>query len=287
MTHASRAALTALLESLPEPERAPVGSLVRSVSVGSAPLVAPPARGGLLRRRRPTPPAPPPPTTSYLGGHPFLPPGEPWPRDHRGRDLDFVAQVSFAEVTPVPGFPTEGLLQVFTAPEDGWLPAVPGAAPGTEGLHLRWFGAERLADAASAPASDTPAPVSDATPVETPGPHPLRFEPEVQLPLGWENLEPDVARAPDAFAALARLLEEDREDLLEPLGATGDVRVGGWPSVVQGAPRVPPGRSAVLLLELHSTGLLMWGDVGTAQVFGDPGELAAGRLDGLWWDWAC
>ena len=288
---ASDPALTALLDALPDADREAVRRLVRPVAVGAAPpVVVEPQRRGLLRRRstaaaeRPAPAV----TDSYLGGHPFLPSGSAWPRDQQDRDLDFVAQVSFAEVPSPPGFPSAGMLQVFTVPEHGWLPGEPDVGSGTAGLHLCWVDGDRLAaEARSAPPSTAPAPRSEATPVETPGPHPLTFEATVQVPLGWENLQPDVDATPEAFAAIERLLEHECDDLPEPLGADGDVRVGGWPDFMQGAPDVPPGRAHTLLLELRSTGLLMWGDVGTAQIFGDPAELAAGGLDGVWWDWAC
>ena len=55
--------------------------------------------------------------TSKLGGVPFTPAGHPWPRTGRdgdGTPYHFVAQVNFAEAPPLPGFPSAGILQVFS-----------------------------------------------------------------------------------------------------------------------------------------------------------------------------
>ena len=65
--------------------------------------------------------------------------------------------------------------------------------------------------------------------------------------------------------------------------------VGGYPTFVQGDPRPGHrGRETTLLVNLDCTGdLFMFGDAGSAQLFGNPAALAAGKLDSLWWNWSC
>jgi uncharacterized protein YwqG len=53
-----------------------------------------------------------------IGGPVWLPEGEAWPADARGVPLEFVAQVDFAELPPLPDFPTSGLLQFFVGRDD-------------------------------------------------------------------------------------------------------------------------------------------------------------------------
>lgn len=50
---------------------------------------------------------------SKVGGVPYLPLGEEWPLDSCDDPLAFLAQIDCADLTPLPGFPHEGLLQFF------------------------------------------------------------------------------------------------------------------------------------------------------------------------------
>ena len=276
-------ALEALLAAAPE--RSGVRSLVRP---GAAGLVRDDAtRTGLLRRRTPVCP---PVTGSYVGGHPFQGEGAEWPQDADGWPMHFVVQVNFADVPPLPGFPTGGLLQMFVR-DDPVHGLTFDDTAGTRGLLCRWVGEDELAQPV-ATSPDDQVFTSEHTPLAEPQ-HPvaLDFVEVPMLPLGWENLEADVAAAPEAFAALEELLENE-EDLVEAVevavsedGRWSGVQVGGWPAFVQGAPAVPEGRSRRLLLGLAG-GLFAWGDIGTAHLFGDPERLAAGHVEDLWWEWS-
>lgn len=73
-------------------------------------------------------------------------------------------------------------------------------------------------------------------------------------------------------------------------------KVGGYAHAVQVSPvmSVPdddeePDPASRLLLQLDSDvdRWTEWGDVGTAQLFGDPEVLARGDVSSLWWHWAC
>ena len=59
------------------------------------------------------------PTTSKLCGTPYLPEHSPYP-SFDGDPLLFIAQFNFAELPPLPGFPTAGLLQLFLPDDDDW-----------------------------------------------------------------------------------------------------------------------------------------------------------------------
>ncbi|NYD58997.1 uncharacterized protein YwqG [Nocardioides marinisabuli] len=270
-------------------EAAPPGSGVRSLlRPCAAGLVSEDTeRTGVLRRRTPVAP---PVTGSYVGGHPFLPDDAEWPRDPDEWPMHFVLQVAFADVPALPGFPREGLLQMFVR-DDSTHGLTFDDTAGTRGLLCRWYDAAALARPVEV-TSTTPVFTSDDSPLADPQ-HPvaLEFTSIWSLPLGWENLADDVAAAPEAFAALEELLET-REDLVEALeqavaehGRWSGVHVGGWPSFVQGAPDVPAYGSSQLLVGMAG-GLFEWGDVGNAHLFGDPEALAAGDVSRLWWEWA-
>lgn len=55
-----------------------------------------------------------------IGGPVWLREGEAWPVDAEGAPLEFVAQVDFAELPPLPDFPTAGLLQFFVGSSDAF-----------------------------------------------------------------------------------------------------------------------------------------------------------------------
>ena len=55
---------------------------------------------------------------SRMGGPVWLPEGEGWPRDAKGRPLSFLAQIDFAELPPLEDYPTSGVLQFFIGRDD-------------------------------------------------------------------------------------------------------------------------------------------------------------------------
>lgn len=68
---------------------------------------------------RPDPAAPIRPDGCRLGGAVWLAGGEDWPVDPAGEPFDFIAQIDFAELPPLGGFPASGVLQFFTQRDDG------------------------------------------------------------------------------------------------------------------------------------------------------------------------
>jgi uncharacterized protein YwqG len=66
----------------------------------------------------PAGPAPATPAGTRIGGPVWLATGEAWPADAGGRPMSFLAQVDFAELPPLPDYPTSGVLQFFIARDD-------------------------------------------------------------------------------------------------------------------------------------------------------------------------
>ena len=55
---------------------------------------------------------------SKFGGLPYLPKGLEYPKAANGKYLFLLAQINFAEVPPLEGFPTQGILQFFLGDDD-------------------------------------------------------------------------------------------------------------------------------------------------------------------------
>lgn len=224
-------------------------------------------------------------TQSCVGGCPFLPEGAPWPT-YDGDRLSFLAQVDFAEVPPLPGFPRAGLLQWFVA-RTGSYGMTYDESAGTVGFEARWYSAQDLT----------------ARPQLAPG-DPLPFASRSPGPAGdggWgravaftlEDGVPSREELDSLEIASYRLLREADPDweLYEsddnPQSYGSGSKVGGYPYPVQNDPRYRfPDRCPTLLVQLDAD-LVMWGDAGAAQLFGDPAALGRGDLSSTWWDWAC
>ena len=58
------------------------------------------------------------PTQSRIGGTPYWKKGEAFPLDSEGTPLAFLAQINFAEVPAFENFPTDGILQFFIGTDD-------------------------------------------------------------------------------------------------------------------------------------------------------------------------
>lgn len=275
------APIAALLEAADPADRDALAALVAPVAGGAAAGESP-RRWGRIRKA-----AAPEVTDSYVGGHPFLPAGAQWPLGANGQVMHFVAQVNFAEVPPLPGFPASGLLQMFVEADDTWGLTFDDTM-GVVGFHCRWHTAADLRQPSTATSSSPiPVPLDAYSPVaDSTTPRRIEFTPTRMLPQGWEHLDTDAARHPRGFEVLAELWEEE-EGLADATLDGWDVQVGGWPSFVQAPPPVPADRASHLILAFGSNDLMMWGDVGTAHLFGDPSALAQGDLSGLWWEWAC
>jgi uncharacterized protein YwqG len=224
-------------------------------------------------------------TQSCVGGCPFLPEDVAWPT-YDGDHMSFLAQVNFAEVASLPGFPTSGLLQWFVASTGNYGMTYDETA-GTVGFEARWY------------------PVQDLTvrPRFTPG-ETLPFSPRNPGPAGhggWgtavafaiEDGVPSREEIDSLEVPGYRLLREadpdweiyDSDDNPLPYGSGS--KGGGYPYPVQNDPRFGfPDRCPTLLIQLDAE-FTMWGDAGAAQLFGDPGALGRGDVSSLWWDWAC
>jgi uncharacterized protein YwqG len=77
-----------------------------------------------------------------IGGPVWLPEGEAWPADPQGCPLEFVAQVDFGELPPLPDFPTTGLLQFFVGRDDRFGADLDDPARGTARVFWRPDGIE-------------------------------------------------------------------------------------------------------------------------------------------------
>ncbi len=230
--------------------------------------------------------------TSLLGGTPYLPVGTPWPAVD-GEPAQFVCQVDFAEVPPLPGFPAAGLLQWFVPADerfddddddDGLVPATA----------CRWFAQ------AAAPSWEPDGPAARLPFGIAPGTS-LAFRASRSLP-SWDELPEDVqALAVWPMVAAAYRDKNSRQrrgydgvrgyegivrnqDTETDFGLTSTSMIGGYadelPDTVRDAEQ--------LILQLFTGYLTGYadhrGDI-VGELWGDPRAVAAGDLSQLRHRW--
>ncbi|QGN32066.1 DUF1963 domain-containing protein [Microlunatus sp. Gsoil 973] len=240
------------------------------------------------------------PTQSFLTGHPYLPAGSTWPEGRHGPQV-FVAQINFAEVGQLPGFPTSGLLQWFVDPDDSYGLTFDDTA-GATGFSVRWY-PEPSAPSLARPDAPTPVDQAEEVPMEFVGPTAVTFRPGASIP-SWDEL-PAALRQDTVWERVAMAFGENRSEpafvydeyvrggtAVLPDNGTGS-KIGGYPTFTQQDPRgsgdyPEPGTPAAgLLIELDSMDVGGWGDSGVAHLFGDPVALARGDLSGIRYHWDC
>ncbi|WP_261663587.1 YwqG family protein [Deinococcus sp. Marseille-Q6407] len=232
---------------------------------------------------------------SKVGGVPYRPRGMAWPTDTETGPLTLLAQLNFAALPPLPGFPTRGILQFFIGRTDVYGCTFLGTDQGErEVFQTRWFPdpGDDLTQLDTDPAGVPPLDEEFFSPLEagaggrlegTLASQPLTaadrlFEGVVGLDLL------DDAASPDPERTLGEWLEENGRELL---GAGGH-QLGGYPSFTQADPRGPDD-PRILLLQLDSDDDLglMWGDMGIANFFIYPEDLARCDFSRVAYNWDC
>ena len=236
------------------------------------------------------------PRLSKVGGRAYWAAGRDYPRDPQGRPLFLLAQVDFAELPAMPGYPRRGLLQFFVAADDYY-----GA--GLDRAH----GADRMQALAEPrgfrlvywPSTDAAAvaPPAEALkgeglPFDPARPRRIRFVADHETiggnDAGFERL---LGRKVDGLIADYRKAhpEADAEELGDEVAAyleRAGHKLGGYPDFTQSDPRAA-GDRRVLLLQLDSDEALMWGDSGIANFFIDPDDLARADFSRVAYHWDC
>nr|WP_042178819.1 DUF1963 domain-containing protein [Kibdelosporangium sp. MJ126-NF4]CTQ99137.1 hypothetical protein [Kibdelosporangium sp. MJ126-NF4] len=235
-----------------------------------------------------------------------------WPQ-YNGVPMFCVAQINFADVGPLPGFPAAGVLQWFVGADSPSFGLTFGDKEGIDGFEVRWYTdtAARTVAPPSAPmpwhvVSQEPGVYTPFTPTEPRG---VMFEIGRALPRLAEfdlDGEADLAPLVRELAKLSGERGDDPVDLLyngwnfHILNVEGPFRddfvfrssLGGSAHVTQDDPRGysnyppigdPAGHVLITIDEdVYQRG---WGDHGIAHLFGDPAAVARGDLSSVRYYW--
>jgi uncharacterized protein YwqG len=222
---------------------------------------------------------------SKFGGHPYWPANKPYPVDGNGKYMYLLAQLNFAQIPPLEGYPEKGLLQFYLADDDlyGLDFNQPTAqtnfrvvyfentdAPALENFHFLETQVQEC-----------------ALPVETS--MQLRFTTDTD----YYSFS-DVRFPQDRFDELVpeeppvkgqRSLYNEVEDVFD---ATGH-KIGGYAYFTQDDPRNNEAyKDYILLLQIDSQGNeICWGDFGVGNFFIHPNDLKRKDFSKVLYNWDC
>lgn len=228
---------------------------------------------------------------SKVGGQAYWPEGHEYPRGEDGQPLFLLAQIDFANIPRLEGYPDSGLLQFFIANNDYY-----GANFDTGPAHFSEQKDFRVVywPAPLAPAGQRRVQSGGAEvylPMDPAKPRRMRFTSGSETMGAGDAgipaiLGQDVYPLAEAYAERHRLPEDAVVDaLFTHLSRTGH-KLGGYPYFTQEDPR-QAGDPRVLLLQLDSDDEMMWGDVGVGNFFIHPDDLARRDFSRVMYNWDC
>ena len=214
------------------------------------------------------------PWQTQFGGQPYGVDAEDFPRGSDGRPLTFLAQLNFAELPALAGYPTEGLLQFFLGADDIFGISYDATVPST--FHVRYH---PVIAPDWQPQTELGAVDEDETPLHRPLTGLFATGTLDRMPLtpGDRRLVPLVGQ--DVFETT----DFGLSSVSSPLGT----RIGGYPFIVFAIDDREDDKD-LLLLQCDSDGHAMeWGDGGAAQFFISADDLAARDFSRVQYTWNC
>ncbi|MFG5380995.1 YwqG family protein [Yoonia sp. R2-816] len=225
---------------------------------------------------------------SSIGGRPSLPADAPWPQDANGKPMIFLAQINYADMPPLDGYPAQGVLSFFVMDDNLNGCAFPSLA--NKGFHVAYH-----EDAEALVRQDLPDGGWEFTPFND------------ELTLKGRRLTGQVATGPVSpnSTAVRELTEgwypdcpgELWDTLHEDLTAAkpSEIYYGGHPDFTQEDFRrtgTDPELSEVLLqlgfvLDRETGVEICWGDTGEACFLTSKADLADRRFDKVAYNWDC
>ncbi|MDF1738719.1 MAG: YwqG family protein [Verrucomicrobiales bacterium] len=238
--------------------------------------------------------------SKFFGRSFYLPKGKSFPKDKKDRPMALLAQINFAESPPLEGYPQSGLLQIFiSAHDDHYGSHFEGFSEGFDfasqnGYEVRFY-----------PEIDT-----DEANLETDFtflPHPgnetgdmVLLPGEVECGLKFSRM--DHLATPSDYRFKRYFPSEffdqfpglDRYEAMDAAYESQETfghQIGGYASFTQTDPRsyAAPDKDWKLLLQIDSDNesKIMWGDVGIANFFITPGDLAKRDFSKVIYNWDC
>ena len=217
-------------------------------------------------------------SNSYVGKKFFSTKTAPLP-EINGKPAIFLIQINFKEVAEVfelPGFPKTGILQWFCGDDKSYGLFDEERKFTQNGILVRYLSEENI---------ESDGEWIDISSIT----HPSRLPAGVskRLIFSYKEIFPMVEDSTEE-ELFSRFSEEEIEEYYEENieNSSGGNHLGGYPFFVQFDPRNPKDPHDLILQLDFEDDIFMFGDCGSAQLFGYPEKIVTGEAKFLW-DWAC
>ncbi len=250
-----------------------------------------------------------------LGGTPYLPKGFEYPTvregEHMGKPLRMLAQINFAKLPPMEGFPEKGILQFYAGCDGDELIGMDFNDGFNQNTFRVIFHSEIIEDVTKIySAKDMPSFDDDELMFPYKGRYLLKVAEEAEAhPISasdyhfqravLEAYNKTFGTTYDSVFGMAEtnsIYQHDKElcDLLYETRQLSGSGVGGYPYFTQSDPREYDDKAAkcnILLFQLDSEGggddMIMWGDSGVGNFFIREEDLAARDFSNVLYNWDC
>ncbi|MGM9478077.1 YwqG family protein [Pedobacter sp. GSP4] len=223
---------------------------------------------------------------SSFGSYPCLPKGFDYPRDKNGNFMYPLAQINFSEFPPLENFPKSGYLQFYIAADDMYGISFEEKVPSD--IKVLFFEESDLASANEDLSFLDEVLGSGLSPVDEP--HALSFELKTEYDgLGDVNgLSEEDFNLNGILAANPKIKKQIEDAVYENFSPTGH-KLGGYAYFTQWDPRDAkvPQSNYILLFQMDSDDHIIWGDLGVANFFIDPVDLANKDFSRVFYHWDC
>jgi uncharacterized protein YwqG len=223
---------------------------------------------------------------SKIGGLPYWPKDQVYPRNPAGNPLFFLAQLNFREIPALPGFPLSGILQFFILNDDLYGMNM-DQLDDNQNFRVVYHTEPLLADELLESAFPFWPQPWGYTPIPGDASFALDFAVDEEW-LGPPDYWFDEVY-PEAFLTALGEKQEEAMDFFYELGSkSSGHKVGGYAFFTQCDPRkleIP----MQLLFQLDSDNDIdsMWGDMGIGNFFILPEDLKTLRFDRVLFHWDC
>jgi uncharacterized protein YwqG len=226
---------------------------------------------------------------SKLGGYPAIPKGYDYPKDSQGNYLYPLAQINFAELPALPGYPTSGIVQFYIAEDDLYGMNFDDGQEQKD-FRVLFFEESELQQTEDDFEFLEEVIASKETPVQSQ--YTLKFAPgEEYIGMmdyrgGKNNQELQL----EEFLEGVTPKEETKiEEILYSDFLSSGHKIGGYAFFTQYDPREEDGPTAdyILLLQIDSKDDIMWGDSGVGNFFIHPDDLAKKDFSKVLYNWDC
>lgn len=225
---------------------------------------------------------------SKFGHYPMLPAGYNYPTDAEGKFMYPLAQINFSEVPPLPGFPTAGYLQFYISAYNDVYGLDFDNPQKQEGFKVLFFEEDAVKESINDFSFLNEVLALAEVPVFKP--HSLQFAVKNDyIGLGDVRYEKNSNFNLDQITSLYPSIDSKLDDEAYEIFQSNGHKLGGYAYFTQSDPREynEKFKDYILLFQLDSDDEIMWGDVGVANFFIHPEDLAKKDFSRVLYNWDC